>query len=147
MEVAIRDFAVGQCVFAKIKGYPSWPGLITQLDKKKAKVVYFNWHNQFNWIGFKKLTPIASAAKIHEQNYDRNARFKRAVDEMNLILGSLAKERMQKSSKQPALKEKNPLYPVVYLKKLTKDEIASIIDGLKKQNKKNKWNLRERKQK
>lgn len=146
MEVAIREFAVGHCVYAKIKGYPPWPGLITELDKSKAKVAYFNWHDQFNWIGLKKLTPVASAAKINDKNYNRNARFKRAVDEMNQILGTIVKERKQKSSKRPALQEKKLPNPVVCLKKLSKEEIASIVDDLKKKNKK-KWNLRERKQK
>lgn len=144
MEVAIRKFAVGHCVYGKIKGYPPWPGIITELQKTKAKVVYFNWQNQFNWIGLKKIMPITSAAKINEKNYHRNQHFKRAVDEMNHVIGSIVDERRVKSGKQPDLKEKNSVNPVIYLKLLSKDEIQSIKDGLKK---KNKRILRDRKRK
>lgn len=144
MEVAIRNFIVGHCVYAKIKGFPSWPGVITELKKSKAKVNYFNWHNQYNWIGLKKLTPIASATEIVNRNYNRNPNFKRAVDEMNLVIGSTIENRKVKSGKRPELKEKNLLKPVIYLKSLSKSEIKSIVDDLKM---KNKRVLRERKRK
>lgn len=149
MEIAIRNFAVGHCVYAKIKGHPSWPGIVTEIKKNKAKVVYFNWHNQFNWVGFKKITPIGLAANIVQTNYKKNIHFKRAVDEMNIVIDSVIKERKVASNVQSGFQEKNPLNPVVRLKLLTKNEIVSIVDDLKEKNKnKNKlWKLRLRKRK
>lgn len=96
-----------------------------------------------NWIGLKKLTPIASGAEI-VRKHSRNVQFKRAVDEMTLVVGSIIEKRKEKSGKRPELKDENLPKPVIYLKCLSKDEIKSIVDGLKK---KKKLNLRERKRK
>lgn len=95
MEIAVRQFFVGQLVLAKIKGYPPWPGLITEIDRSRAKVVYFNWHNQYNWIGFKKITLASSAANIIEQHYDRNIAFAGAVNEMRQIANSILDKRIE----------------------------------------------------
>lgn len=47
-QLALRKFYVGQAVYAKIKGYPPWPALITQMPTiKKARVQYFN-SGQYN---------------------------------------------------------------------------------------------------
>lgn len=93
MELSVRRFFIGQLVFAKIKGYPPWPGLIIEIDKCRAKAVYFNWRNQYNWIGFEKITPAASAAAIVAQHYSTNIQFRRAVDELNLMANSILQQR------------------------------------------------------
>lgn len=94
MEVAVRSFFVGQLVYAKIKGYPPWPGVISSLDGSRAKVVYFNWNKRFNWIGFKKLTPVISAKKVRDQYYGRNVKFTGAVDEMERLANFVVERRL-----------------------------------------------------
>lgn len=138
MEVAIRKFSVGQCVYARVKGHPPWPGIITEMKKNKVKVVYFNWRNEFNWLGLKKITPIGLAANVIEANYERNVKFKGAVDEMNLVIGAIINQRKKPSDTRSDFQEKNPVKPIIYLKLLTKSEIDLIVENLKKENKKNK---------
>lgn len=108
----MRKFFVGQLVLAKIKGYPPWPGLITEIDRSRAKVVYFNWQNPYNWIGFKKITLASSAANIIEQHYDRNIAFAGAVNEMRQIASSILDKRNEtqvhpdKNQRQMVFKKK-----------------------------------------
>lgn len=72
MEVSLR-FYVSEFVFAKIKGF------ISEIEGYRAKVVYFNWRNQFNWIGLKKLLRVSAANEIVERYYKKNITFRGAI--------------------------------------------------------------------
>lgn len=169
MEVAERRFFVGQLVFAKLKGWPPWPGVIVEIDRFKAKISYFNWRNQYNWIGFKKLTLVTSAREIIDKHYMRNVTFRGAVDEMNRLSAFISEQRKDRIERTSLNSDKIPIQLTVnillilsrnillisfalyhFLKKkqifirlqrLTKEEIATIQASLKKP----KRNLRSRK--
>lgn len=109
MEISVRFF-VGQLVFAKIKGYPPWPGFISEIDGNRAKVTYFNWQNQFNWIGFKKLLPAHAANEIVERYYTKNVSFRGAVNEMQRLAEFVSNERLKKPIDAPQIQ--NPVQVV-----------------------------------
>lgn len=161
MEISRRSFYVGQCVFAKIKGSPPWPGIVVDIDKSRAKVVYFNWHNQYNWVGFKKLTTISGSNQIVSRYYERNVAFRTAVDEMKLILNGVVQDRQNNLgtiSKVPDhIDQQNKLVRIfvdiyeynfdlflfyqpkqlfVRLQRITPQEIKMIQKSLKKNKKK-----------
>lgn len=50
MEVAQREFIVGQVVLAKMKGYPAWPALIVEVQKKnKKKLAQVSYFGSDQW--------------------------------------------------------------------------------------------------
>lgn len=71
-----------------------------------------------------------------ENNYKPNSELKGAVDEMNLIIDFVAKKRKDDSDKTSAPQAKKPLSPVIYLKILSKEEVKTIVDGLKTKERK-----------
>lgn len=92
MEVALRSFFVGQLVYAKIKGHPPWPAVISSIDGSRAKVFYFNWNKQFN-LGWIQKTNTRS---LSEEN-------------QGTILSS--REQWMKWNEQWNLSQKNDLIP------------------------------------
>lgn len=95
MKISVQFF-VGQLVYAKVKGYPAWPAFISEIDRNRAKVIYFNWQNECNWLGFAKLMPMSAAREIVERHYDKNVKFRGAVDEMQRIMTSVTIDRGKK---------------------------------------------------
>lgn len=47
MDVARRIFRVGECVYAKQKKFPPWPGTILALHGRRAKIRFFGWFEQW----------------------------------------------------------------------------------------------------
>lgn len=127
MDIAIIKFSVGQIVFAKIKGYPPWPAVITALPKDKncAKVTYFN-SGQCSELSYKKLTPFHAAGSIIERHLNRNKGFTRAYLEMKLVAEKNTKKKPTKRTHKQ---------PKIFVKLLSKDEISKIQADLKKQKK------------
>lgn len=74
MALAAQQFTVGQAVYAKIKGYPPWPAVITHLppNRKIARVMYFN-SGEVNDLSFKRLTPFHAGIGIVQANIGRAA--------------------------------------------------------------------------
>lgn len=69
MELQKIRFTVGQLVYGKLKGYPPWPAVITNIEKNMAKIVYFNANAAFSNISFKKLTSYHAGKKILDKYY------------------------------------------------------------------------------
>lgn len=102
MALVPQIFDVGQVVFAKIKGYPPWPAIITYLPTKtKARVLYFN-SGKTNDLSFEKLTPFHAGKYIEEKYRNRNVGFTKAFEEMLLIM-----QVSEKKNKTTKKKEKN----------------------------------------
>lgn len=47
MKIVKRTFKIGQCVYAKVKFYPAWPALISEIKGSSARVQFFGWMNQW----------------------------------------------------------------------------------------------------
>lgn len=116
MQVATRSFFVGQLVFAKIKGYPPWPSVISEINGNCAKVVYFNWNKQFNWVGFKKLIPATSAKEIVDKYYGKNIRFSGAINEMERVANFVVDRRLNGSGTSERVTSEVPRNPFQLVK-------------------------------
>lgn len=83
MEIPIQKFYVGQVVFAKLKGYPAWPAVITSLPKgrKIARFVFYN-SAKCSELSVEKLTPYHAAGEIIRRYANRNKAFTEALREM-----------------------------------------------------------------
>lgn len=119
MDLVKVVFSVGQVVYAKLKGYPPWPAVITFIPKgrKVAKVLYFN-SGQCSELSFAKLTPVHAAKNIELKYLNKNIGFTKAFNEMVLVMGQAEKK------KEKELR--------VNLRKLTPSEIKHIQNGLKR---------------
>lgn len=62
MDLAVRNFEIGQMVYSKIVGYPPWPSCIIDFQEKNGKQVavvrYFGWNGEKSYLSFNKLTPL-----------------------------------------------------------------------------------------
>lgn len=135
MALIVQKFEVGQVVYAKIKGYPPWPALITHMPSDKlARVQYFN-SGQWNDLSIKKLTPFHAGIYIERRYLNRNDAFTKAFGEMLSV--------MQASSKPVKIKPKQPSARVI-LHRLTPEEIKKIQDELKLQKKTTKFEAKNR---
>lgn len=147
MECATIQFTVGQLVYAKLKGYPPWPAVITHFPRNRiARVIYFNskkWlvlHLLVKFLfhiylifrfrsnlSFKKLTPYHAGKTIEQRYLRRNVGFTKAYNEMKIVLNK---------------NEKNNAYkPQIKLQRLTAENIIKIKLSLKDGNQ-SKKNLR-----
>lgn len=125
MELEKLRFTVGQLVFGKIKGYPDWPALITEIHKNTAKIVWFNWNDQTSKISFEKLTPYFAGRRIVNTQYGRNAKFTKACDEMEYVLRlKLEQQKREKESKE---------IPVIIIHRLSPTDIEKIQRKLKQE--------------
>lgn len=116
MNISQRIFQVGQFVYAKTKFFPPWPAFILEIRRGSARVQFFAWNNQWYdeildtyhfhiifykiskhlcraWVGFKKLVPISASRAILDEYYNRNVRFSRAVDELNISFNTVRARR------------------------------------------------------
>lgn len=106
MELTKVKFTVGQLVYGKLKGYPPWPALITKIQKNIATIVYFNANQQYSNISFNKLTPYHAGRKIVERYYNRDNKFSKAYDEMEVVWQlKLQKENEMELVRQSQLKQ------------------------------------------
>lgn len=133
MALVEQKFVAGQVVYAKIKGYPPWPAIVTHMPtEKKARVQYFN-SGQWNEISIAKLTPFHAGRHIENQYLNRNAGFTKAYQEMLLMLKVL-QEKAEKKCEKTAR---------IVLHQLTPADIKKIKSDLKaKASKKEKKSLR-----
>lgn len=144
MEIAKINYTVGQIVFGKIKGYPPWPAVVTELPKGKnvAKILYFN-SGQYSVLSFKKLTPYHAAGFIVERHLDKNRGFTKAYREMEIVAMQSRKEKRanenntDKNELNKTAQKKKNIYktPKVIIKLLSKDEILKIQNDLAKKKK------------
>lgn len=101
MEIVRVKYLVGQAVFAKIKGYPPWPSIITEIPRKGLlKVLYFN-SNEYSVLSEKRIKPIQAGDDIVKK-YKGNKAFTKALTEMNAVL----KVETPKTSKKEPKKHK-----------------------------------------
>lgn len=121
MALVLQKFTVGQVVYAKIKGYPPWPGVITHMPtEKKARVLYFNWNGEHNDLSIKKLTSFHAGRNIEQKYLNRNAQFTKAFHEMLLMVEAPIVE-PQQNKKQIR----------IVLRQLTPADIKQIKSELK----------------
>lgn len=122
MELAEVKFVVGQAVYAKLKGYPPWPAIITHIPKNRkiARVQYFN-SSQWSELSFVKLTPFHAGKQIVEKYIDKNRPFTKAFHEMRMIV---------ERSKKVENFNSNQI-PKIIIRLLTPIEIKSIQKELK----------------
>lgn len=142
MEIAKIKYTIGQIVFGKIKGYPSWPAVITAFPKGKkvASIIYFNSGETSN-LSFEKLTPYHAAGPIVERHLNKNRGFTKAYREMQIVLQNNQKRRNanqneEKIKKMEPKMAKNYKHPKVIIKLLSKEEILKIQKDLKTAKKK-----------
>lgn len=129
-QLAVRNFSVGQVVYAKIKGYPPWPAIITHMPTaKKARVTYFN-SGQHNDLSIEKLTSLRAGIEIERKYYGKNHAFTKAFNEMQVV----AQATVKKKEKKPQI--------IVHL--LSPDEIKRIQSDLKKNKKPTKQEAKNR---
>lgn len=83
----VETFAVGDLVFAKVKGYPAWPAKITTITKSKKYNVYFYGTGETANIQSKDLFPYVQAKKqfATDKNLKRQ-NFKEAMDQIEAAL-------------------------------------------------------------
>lgn len=133
MKLAKIKFVVGQLVYGKVRGYPPWPARVTEINKNVAKIVYFNWNNQFSKISFDKITPYHSSQRILLQHYGRNTKFSKAVDEMEFVYRSQLEQQQQRRREK---EERKKWMPSVIVRRLSPLDIKKIKGELKKNKKK-----------
>lgn len=121
MELELVKFDVGQVVYAKIKGFPPWPSIVTHIPKnrKVARVQYFN-SSQWNELSFQKLTPFHAGRIIAQKYLHKNRAFTRAFHEMQMV--------MEKAKK---VENTTREIPKIVLRRLTPIEIKQIQNDLK----------------
>lgn len=135
MELVRQSFTVGQVVYAKIKGYPPWPAIITHMPtEKKARVQYFN-SSEWNELSIKKLTPFHAGQSIEHKYLNRNGAFTKAFNEMHLV--------MEASSKKTKEKKECPTARII-LNRLTPINIKKIQANLKSLEKPTKLEAKSR---
>lgn len=140
MELTKIRFTIGQMVYGKLRGYPPWPGVITEIDEEKAKVVYFNWNSQFSYLHFNKLTPYHAGRRIVNVHYGRNKKFTKAYDEMEYVV-QLKSEQQKKRREEKS----SPKKPMIILQRLSGIDIKNIKRELKQESAKRKSFKLERK--
>lgn len=123
MDLATVKFIVGQVVYAKIKGFPPWPAIITHIPKNRnvARVQYFN-SGQWNELSFQKLTPFHAGKNIVQKYMKKNHPFNKAFREMQAV--------MEKNKKTENKVEKE--IPKIILRQLSPAEIKEIQSDLAK---------------
>lgn len=130
MELQKLRFTVGQVVFGKIKGYPHWPALITEIHKNTATVVWFNWNDEISKISFGKLTPYHAGRRFVETHYGRHGKFTKACDEMECVLRfKLEQQRMEREAKKRK-------FPMIIIHRLSPTDIERIKRELKQETSK-----------
>lgn len=121
MELVTLKYTVGQVVYAKIKGYPPWPAIITHIprDRNIARVQYFN-SGQWNELSFTKLTPFHAAQNIVSKYFGKNRPFTKAFQEMQMVMDKAKKEENSTNTT-----------PKIILHQLTLTEMEEIKRDLK----------------
>lgn len=109
-------FKVGQAVFAKVKGYVSWPSIILEINKGTAKVAFFN-SNQHAYLGFKKLMLVSESDALIKRHLNKHLEFTKAYNEMLIVVNAKKKEQH--------------LRPVLKIRLLIIDEIEDIKKKLR----------------
>lgn len=125
MDLVVIKFVAGQVVYAKIKGYPPWPAVITHIPKnrKVARVQYFN-SGQWKQLSFHKLTPFHAEQNIAAKYLEKNVSFTKAFKEMQMV--------MEKSKKEETTPK---TVPKIILRQLTPADIEKIQCDLKAKRK------------
>lgn len=150
MEGIVRvKYLVGQAVFAKIKGYPPWPSIITEIPRNGlVKVLYFN-SSEYSVLSEKRIKPIQAGGDIVKK-YKGNKAFTKALAEMNAVLKietpkTTPKKEPKKTPKKttknttkntPKITPKKDF--ILRIKMLSRDEIGEIQKSLKAQHPKRK---------
>lgn len=128
MECALIHYEIGQVVYAKLKGYPPWPALITHFPRNgMARVLYFN-SPSWSDLSLNKLTPFHAGKHIEERYLRRNKAFSKAFDEMMVVLTIAGGEQQKIKPKNP---KKNEPKPQILLHRLSEEDIKKIKLDLK----------------
>lgn len=112
MSLVKHQYEVGQIVYAKQRGYPPWPSMISEKIKKndKYKVKFFGWNQQWALVDGSNITHRAHADGIVEKYFEKNKKFKIAENEKNAFVRFVEQEiekNLQTNEKKRENKKEN----------------------------------------
>ncbi|XP_037959296.1 uncharacterized protein LOC119688703 [Teleopsis dalmanni] len=109
MEQELKEFQVGQLVFAKVKGYPSWPAKITQRNEKSYGVFFYGTNETASMSAENIFAYEENKKKLINAKSLRWSFFKEAVNESETIfnLESNVASKSTDNQLKPDLKRKS----------------------------------------
>uniref|UniRef100_H2ZXD2 Zinc finger MYND-type containing 11 n=1 Tax=Latimeria chalumnae TaxID=7897 RepID=H2ZXD2_LATCH len=92
-----------ELVWAKMKGFGSWPAKVMQKDDNQVDVRFFGHHHQRAWIPSENIQDIT--VNIHQLQVKRSMGWKKACDELQLHQRFLREGRFWKSKTEDRREE------------------------------------------
>lgn len=89
-EVAKPDYAIGEVVWAKIKGFPNWPAKVVQVYGSMNQMVEVFWFNDYRKTRMHKgqICKFHSNFEVFSPQFDKHIGLQTAIKEALIYLSS-----------------------------------------------------------
>lgn len=81
-----KEFIIGDLVFAKVKGYPAWPAIITECNNKKFNVYFYGTEERGSIKAENLFQYIKNKTKLATANRMKRKDFREAMDQVEAAL-------------------------------------------------------------